>query len=30
MMTPDWFTVPAVIACVGALTLICFALVGAW
>jgi hypothetical protein len=29
-MTPAWFTVPAVIACVGALTLICFALVGAW
>jgi hypothetical protein len=30
MMMPPWFIVPAAIACVGALTLICFVLVGAW
>jgi hypothetical protein len=30
MMTPDWVTAPVVIACAGALTIICFALVGAW
>jgi|SRR5579871_3858000 len=30
MMMPGWFIVPAVIACVGALTLICIAFAGAW
>jgi hypothetical protein len=29
-MTPGWFTVPATIACVAALTMICMVLVGAW
>ena len=30
MMTPAWLAVPAAIAFAAALTLICFALVGAW
>ena len=30
MMTPAWFTVPAAIACIGALTFLCMVLVGAW
>jgi hypothetical protein len=30
MMIPAWLILPAAIACVGALTLMCFVLVGAW
>ena len=30
MLTPTWFIVPAAIACVAALTLLCMVFVGAW